>query len=72
MNHFGDPGYVYHTLMSQLWGTTALRLADADVLPFDFAAYARSLREFVIEVQKKPGTKDHLDLQPLLTRVAEF
>lgn len=72
MNRFGDPGYLYHTLMSQLWGTIALRLADADVLPFDFAAYARSLREFVIEVQKKPGAKDHLDLQPLLTRVAEF
>ena len=72
MNRFGDPSYLYHTLMSQLWGTIALRLADADVLPFDFAAYARSLREFVIEVQKKPGAKDHLDLQPLLTSVAEF
>jgi len=23
MNHFGDPGYKYHTLMSQLWGVTA-------------------------------------------------
>ena len=21
MNHFGDPGYKYHTLMSQLWGS---------------------------------------------------
>jgi N-acetylated-alpha-linked acidic dipeptidase len=38
MNHFGDPGYRYHTLMSQLWGVTALRLANADLLPFDFAS----------------------------------
>ena len=72
MNHFGDPGYRYHTLMSQLWGTTALRLANADVLPFDFAAYARSLREFVTEVQNKPGAKQNVDLQHLLARITAF
>src|ERR1022692_4371417 len=33
MNHVGDPGYRYHTLMSQLWGVLALRLANADLLP---------------------------------------
>ncbi len=47
MNHFGDPGYKYHTLMSELWGVTALRLANADLLPFDFAVYARNIRQFV-------------------------
>ena len=52
MNHFGDPGYKYHTLMTQLWGVTALRLANADVLPFDFATYASIIRQFVKEVAK--------------------
>ncbi|PYX50424.1 MAG: hypothetical protein DMG79_05960 [Acidobacteria bacterium] len=47
MNHFGDPGYRYHTLMSQLWGVTALRLANSDLLPFDFASYASNIRRFV-------------------------
>ncbi len=47
MNHFGDPGYRYHTVMSQLWGVTALRLANADLLPFDFAMYASNIRQFV-------------------------
>jgi len=47
MNHFGDPGYKYHTLMTQLWGVTALRLANADILPFDFATYASNIRQFV-------------------------
>ena len=47
MNKFGDPGYRYHTLMSQLWGVTALRLANADLLPFDFATYANNIRQFV-------------------------
>jgi N-acetylated-alpha-linked acidic dipeptidase len=52
MNHFGDPGYRYITLMSQLWGVTALRLADADLLPFDFASYASNVRQFVNELAK--------------------
>jgi N-acetylated-alpha-linked acidic dipeptidase len=52
MNHFGDPGYRYHTLMSQLWGVLALRLANADLLPFDFASYAANIRQFVNEIAK--------------------
>ena len=52
MNHFGDPGYKYHTLMSQLWGVTALRLANADLLPFDFAMYASNIRQFVEELAR--------------------
>jgi N-acetylated-alpha-linked acidic dipeptidase len=52
MNHFGDSGYRYHTLMSQLWGVLALRLANADLLPFDFASYAANIRQFVNELEK--------------------
>jgi N-acetylated-alpha-linked acidic dipeptidase len=52
MNHFGDPGYRYHTLMSQLWGVLALRLANSDLLPFDFASYAANIRQFVNELRK--------------------
>ena len=52
VNHFADPGYRYHTLMSQLWGVTALRLANADLLPFDFVTYANNIRQFVSEIAK--------------------
>ncbi len=72
MNHFGDPGYRYHTLMSQLWGTLALRLADADILPFDFSTYAVKIREFVAEVQAKPDAAQNLDLAVLLKSVDAF
>jgi len=50
MEHFGDPGYRYHALMARLWGVVALRLANADLLPFDFGSYARHLRAFVDEL----------------------
>ena len=53
IEHFGDPGFRYHALMSQLWGVLALRLANADALPFDFGAYGRAVREFVEELQKQ-------------------
>ncbi len=52
VNRFGDPGYRYHTLMSKLWGVLALRLANADLLPFDFVTYADNIRQFVNELQK--------------------
>jgi N-acetylated-alpha-linked acidic dipeptidase len=67
MNHFGDPGYRYHTLMSQLWGVLALRLANADLLPFDFDSYASNIRQFVNELEKnndKLGADKHMWGQP--------
>jgi N-acetylated-alpha-linked acidic dipeptidase len=71
MNHFGDPGYRYHTLMSQLWGVLALRLANADILPFDFAAYARNIREFVAELSKDKDMS-HLDLIAVSQEIDAF
>ncbi len=52
MNHFGDPGYRYHAAMSQLWGVTALRLAQADVLPLDFQFYGDTINQFLTELEE--------------------
>jgi len=71
MNHFGDPGYRYHTLMSQLWGVTGLRLANADLLPFDFASYAGNVRQFVDELAKGKDMSQ-LDLKPVRDGITEF
>lgn len=71
MNHFGDPGYRYHTLMSNLWGVLALRLANADLLPFDFAVYADNIRQFVAELSKGKDLKQ-LDLNAMLADIDDF
>ena len=71
MNHFGDPGYRYHTLMSELWGVTALRLANADLLPFDFASYGSNLRQFLDEMAKGKDLSA-LDLSGVRKRIDEF
>ena len=73
MNQFGDPGYRYHRLMSQLWGVVGLRLANAEVLPFDMGFYARSLRGFVADLdQANPDLAGNLDLAPLRHGIDEF
>lgn len=40
MARFGDPGFRYHATAARLWGIAALRLAQCDVPPLDFAPYA--------------------------------
>ncbi|MEW6210092.1 MAG: transferrin receptor-like dimerization domain-containing protein [Acidobacteriota bacterium] len=72
MTKIGDPGFRYHALMSVYWGTLALRLANADVLPFDFVFYADKLREFVEEIANRPDSKRYLDLSGVLRRLKEL
>jgi N-acetylated-alpha-linked acidic dipeptidase len=71
MNHFGDPGYRYHTLMSQLWGVLALRLANADLLPFDFSSYGNNIRDFVNDLARGKDLSQ-LDLNPMLDDIDRF
>lgn len=52
VERFGDPGFRYHAAMVRLWGLTALRLADAVVLPFDYELYARQIEEFAAEIDR--------------------
>jgi len=71
MNHVGDPGYRYHTLASNLWGVLALRLANADLLPFDFDSYAQNVRAFVKDLSTGRDVSQ-VDLKPLMLKLAEF
>ena len=79
MERFGDPTFRYHVAMTQIWGIIALRLADADILPFDYAAYADELLSHLKALQNENKhstiTKDRPErLRALLrewARVAE-
>jgi len=72
MNHFGDPGYRYHALMTQLWGVLALRLANADLLPFDFESYGENIRQFVADLNLANRVGAHIDLPRLQREIADF
>ena len=39
MDTVGDPGFVYHKTMAQVWAQLILELADRELLPFDLIVY---------------------------------
>lgn len=47
MKQFGDPTFSYHATMARIIGTIALRLDEADILPFDYSAYAAEISHSV-------------------------
>lgn len=57
MAHFGDPTFQYHVVAAQLWGTIALRLGNAQGLPYDYRDYANQLREFLSETTQLANRK---------------
>jgi N-acetylated-alpha-linked acidic dipeptidase len=61
MSRFGDPGFRYMTAMVEVWTRLALRLANAEALPYDFAGYAETIAGFVDELAKLAGS-ERLDL----------
>ena len=52
MSNHGDPGFKYHVLAAQLWGTVTMRLADAPGLPFYYRDYAFQIRDYFNESLK--------------------
>lgn len=72
MQKFGDPGFQRHAAMARVWGVTAMRLANADVLPLDYRATADAVREFVRETTDaaRPAEKD--SLRPLTSAADRF
>jgi N-acetylated-alpha-linked acidic dipeptidase len=58
---FIDPQFRFSVLASQVTGVAVLRLADADVLPFDYEAYGRQIRDYVIEIERDARTRSAAD-----------
>jgi len=51
--HFGDPEFVYERALAQLGGTMVMRMADADLLPFDPSASAETVKRYVGELKNE-------------------
>jgi len=50
--HFSDTSFVYGRALAQAVGTTVMRLANADVLPFVFTNLAATTHRYIDELQK--------------------
>ncbi len=51
--HFGDPSFVYERALAQMAGSTVMRFADADLLPFDPSGSADAVKRYVTELKKE-------------------
>jgi N-acetylated-alpha-linked acidic dipeptidase len=55
--HFADTDFRYGRALSQTVGLAVMRLADADLLPYDFTDFADTVGKYVDELEKLWKTK---------------
>ena len=69
-----DPHFAYLQEMARVFGLEALRMADADVLPYDYVAYAREITSYIDAARKKANDNglSSLDFAPAQAAAAHF
>src|SRR5580698_5372561 len=50
--HFSDTNFAYGVALSQTIGTAVMRMADADVLPYEFTDFADTMQKYDKDLQK--------------------
>ena len=70
MEQVGDPGFIYHTLLTELVNLLVLDLSDQPIMPFDLTHYTVALSDWIDKLEawaaKQPmGDKRVLSLEPL-------
>jgi N-acetylated-alpha-linked acidic dipeptidase len=58
--HFSDTDFVYGRALAQTGGTMVMRLADADLLPFEFTNFSDTIQTYIKEL-KALATKSRED-----------
>lgn len=70
---FKDPGFVYGITLSQTAGRAALRMANADVLPFDFRSLYTTINDYTKEVMELlQQMKDNTDVENQLINSHDY
>ncbi len=72
---FGDPDFVYEQQMARVFGLEALRMADADVLPYDYEEYGKEIGGYLDAAEKRAENKfgNHaLDFGPVTAAAKRF
>jgi N-acetylated-alpha-linked acidic dipeptidase len=72
---FADPDFVYEQEMARILGLEALRMADADVLPYNYDEYGKEIQAYVDAARKRADVKfgEHaLDFNLVTAAVRHF
>ena len=71
MSRFGDPGFTYHAMAARVGAAMMLRLANADVLPYDYVEYARTMRRYLPSLERAiAAAGGGVDVAPLAAAFA--
>ena len=57
MSKFGDPGFEFHATAARIGAAMMLRLANADILPYDYVEFARTMQRFARQVETSIADK---------------
>jgi N-acetylated-alpha-linked acidic dipeptidase len=50
---FGDPDFLYEQQMARVFGLEAVRMAGADILPYDYQTYGTEIRTYIEAAKKR-------------------
>ena len=56
METFGDTGYVAHAAAARLAAAMLLRLANADIVPYDYVEFGRTMRRYTERTSRQLGS----------------
>jgi N-acetylated-alpha-linked acidic dipeptidase len=72
---FGDPDFLYEQQMARVFGLESLRMADADVLPYDYEEYGKEISAYLDAAKKRADAKlgeRALEMSPVIDAAKRF
>jgi len=71
-SHFSDTNFTYGRTLSQVHTMAMMRLADAQLLPFEFTRLTATIRSYTEQVASLPSLGQRPDLNALFTEVTRL
>jgi N-acetylated-alpha-linked acidic dipeptidase len=66
MSRFGDSSFAYHAAAARIGAAMVLRLANADVVPYDYVEFARTMRRYLPALERSLAARRWTgSIQPL-------
>ena len=57
VSRFADPRFVYHAAQARVGALMMMRMANADVLPYDYAEFGRTMRPYITAIDQSAAAK---------------
>lgn len=71
IRRFADPNFTYHAAQARVAALMVMRMASADVLPYDYAEFGRTLRPYVERIDRAAAGKGwQLNTRALTAQIA--